>query len=274
MKADRKRQLQAVASLKKRFPFRLGTTSYIIPDDLVPNVECLAPLVDDVELVLFESHEMSNLPDADSIRKLEKLKRQQDLSYTVHLPLDIELGSPEEDVRMQSVEKCRRVIELTVPLDPFAYIVHFHGEMRGRRPAGDMDRWRKALDRSANDLLAAGANPGLLCIETLDYPFEYVSDIVVSNGFSICLDVGHLAFFKYPVPEYLDRYLSGTKVIHLHGNSDGEDHRNIGMLPPGVISTLIERLYLESSKERVLTMEIFGQSDFVQSMEVMREWAE
>ena len=45
--------------------FRIGATSYIIPADILPNVEYLAPQVDDVELVLFETDEYgSNLPDA------------------------------------------------------------------------------------------------------------------------------------------------------------------------------------------------------------------
>jgi len=54
--------------IKDRFPFRLGTTSYIVPADLMPNVVFLSPLVDDVELVLFESDTISNLPDAAVIR--------------------------------------------------------------------------------------------------------------------------------------------------------------------------------------------------------------
>ena len=45
--------------------FRIGTTSYIIPADILPNVEYLAPQVDDVQLVLFETDAYgSNLPDA------------------------------------------------------------------------------------------------------------------------------------------------------------------------------------------------------------------
>jgi hypothetical protein len=37
--------------------FRIGTTSYIIPAGIVPNVAYLAPQVDDVELVMFETDE-------------------------------------------------------------------------------------------------------------------------------------------------------------------------------------------------------------------------
>src|ERR1035437_7731078 len=35
--------------------FRLGVPSYVYPADILPNVKALAPYVDDVELVLFES---------------------------------------------------------------------------------------------------------------------------------------------------------------------------------------------------------------------------
>ena len=54
--------------------FRIGTTSYIIPADILPNVEYLAPQVDDVELVLFETDEYgSNLPDAALCDRLNEL---------------------------------------------------------------------------------------------------------------------------------------------------------------------------------------------------------
>jgi len=49
----------------KPTPFRIGTTSYIIPDEIIPNVRFLAARVEDVELVLFEADEgMNNLPGA------------------------------------------------------------------------------------------------------------------------------------------------------------------------------------------------------------------
>lgn len=99
------------ASLKNRFPFRLGATSYVIPADLKANVAFLADKVDDIELVLFESHEMNNLPDAVTVRALREMADRHDLTYTVHLPLDIWMGHADATVRQQSVDKCLRVIE-------------------------------------------------------------------------------------------------------------------------------------------------------------------
>ncbi len=72
--------------------FRLGTTSYIWPAEIVPNVHRLGPLVDDVELVLFEADDYSNLPDSATVDCLRALADEHDLSYTVHLPLDLTLA--------------------------------------------------------------------------------------------------------------------------------------------------------------------------------------
>ncbi|NTW10257.1 MAG: sugar phosphate isomerase/epimerase, partial [Chlorobiaceae bacterium] len=58
---------------KQRFPFRFGTTSYIIPADIIPNVKFLKEKVDDIELVLFESDEYSNLPSEENIAELVSL---------------------------------------------------------------------------------------------------------------------------------------------------------------------------------------------------------
>jgi hypothetical protein len=77
----------------KKTPFRIGTTSYIIPADILPNAAYLAGKVDDVELVLFEVEEGGgNLPDENTLAQLADIARRNDLTYTVHLPLDLRLG--------------------------------------------------------------------------------------------------------------------------------------------------------------------------------------
>jgi sugar phosphate isomerase/epimerase len=269
-----RRKLSVIKPIKARYPFRLGTTSYILPADLIPNVRFLAPLIDDVELVLFESEEISNLPDPDVIAGLKELKIENRISYTVHLPLDISLGSCDETCRILSVDKCLRIIDVTRPLAPFAYIVHFHGERRGPKPAQNMDCWKKALDLSVRDLLASGVRPELLSVETLDYPFECVYDIVSSHGLSVCLDIGHLAFHGFQINEYIDRYLDQTRVVHLHGFSNGTDHKDIAALPEGVVPMVISTLCSDAGKERILTLEVFGLTDFKKSIEVIRKGTE
>ena len=159
---------------------------------------------------------------------------------------------------------------MTKPLHPIAFIVHFDGEARGKMPAHNVDRWVKTLDRSAAELLLSGVEPDRFCIETLDYPFEHVDHIVFRHGLSICLDVGHLAFYGYPIRDYLDRYLVQSRVIHLHGHVNGVNHKDIGSFDSETLSILMEHLGWADDNDRVLTLEVFGIVAFEASMEIMR----
>jgi hypothetical protein len=74
------------------FPFRLGTTSYIIPAGILPNVHYLADRVQDVELILFDlDGGPSNLPTPDQTAELRQVAAHKHLTYTVHLPLDLRM---------------------------------------------------------------------------------------------------------------------------------------------------------------------------------------
>lgn len=255
---------------KGRFPFRLGTTSYIIPDDLVPNLRFLAGQVDDVELVLFESHEVSNLPDAAAIQALSRLARAHKLSYTVHLPLDTPLGSGDTLTRQRAVAKCRKVFHVTRDLKPFAYILHLHGRQAGRQPAACLDSWRSALRQSLGELLPGGPPPQRICVETLAYPYALVWDLVKEWNLSVCLDIGHILINEYDLEAHLERYGERCRVVHLHGIREGRDHRDIGGLSPATLRSLMERLHV-TDPLRVVTLEVFNRSDFDRSLNVLRE---
>ena len=110
--------------------FRVGSTSYVYPEDILPNVEKLAAGgdVDDVELVLFEVDDgPNNLPGPDIVRRLADLAAQHGLTYTVHLPLDLCLGA-EGGMQHASLVKAERVIKATLPLAPYAFVLHLDGE--------------------------------------------------------------------------------------------------------------------------------------------------
>ena len=259
--------------LKRAFPFRLGTTSYIIPDEILPNLLHLQGRVDDVELVLFESDEFSNLPTPSLGEEIARLGRAAGLTYTVHLPLDTRLGSADETERSVSVGKCRRVIERMAPIRPFAWILHLHGDRRGDPPTEDAPRWIEQNRRSLHELLDGGPAPRRICIETLDYDFGLVAGLVEAFDLSVCLDIGHLLVQGRSVAAHLDRWMQRARVFHLHGvDSEGQDHQHLGHLPGGLLEDLATRLSrLPVFDERVVTMEVFGQNDFERSLGVVAE---
>jgi sugar phosphate isomerase/epimerase len=261
------------ARLKGTFPFRIGTTSYIIPDDILPNLEYLRDRVDDVELVLFESDEFSNLPSPGAVEQIGRLGREANLTYTVHLPLDIRLGSADEAERQASVGKCLRVIERMRPVEPFGWILHLHGEQRGDPPTTDLPRWRSQNRRSLRELLAGGLPRRQLCVESLDYDFDLVAGLVEEFDLSVCLDIGHLLVQRRDVVAHLDRWLDRARVFHVHGvNPEGADHNALDHIPAGILETLAGRLTrLPTGDVRVMTMEIFGQDDFERSRKTVAE---
>jgi len=258
-----------IKSLKNRFPFRLGTTSYIIPADLITNVRFLAPYVDDIELVLFEADDESNLPDEKTIGALNEVARFNHLSYTVHLPLGLLLGAMDDEERRSSVNKALRIVALTSPLNPVAYVVHFEGERRGPLPSENMTGWTKGLRASVADLLDTGIQSHFFCVETLDYPFALVDPVVYEFDLSVCLDIGHILLKGYPLDAYLAKYHDRIRVFHAYFIRENEDHRDLGSLRDSDLALLFGHLQSCRSSPPVLTLEVFDENDFRLSLEVV-----
>ena len=257
-----------------RFPFRLGTSSYIIPDDILPNVRYLAGKVEDIELVLFESDEFSNLPTPEVIAELVALAAEDGLTYSVHLPLDVYLGNPDRAERERSVGKCRRIIDLTEALPKSAFVMHFEaGKGVDINAFSDAERalFVESLADSARMLLdGCGYPPEMFCAENLNYPFELVWPVIEQFGFSVTLDVGHLEYYGFPTAEYLERYLSRTKVLHMHGTTEGRDHNSLAYMRPEALEMVVEALRKAEGEPKVFTLEIFSEADFLSSVETLK----
>ncbi len=251
------------------FPCRIGTTSYIIPADILPNLRFLKNIVDDVELVLFESHEYSNLPSAADVREMGAIAANSGLTFTVHLPLDVLPGAADENERRRSAEKWFRVIDRMAPLDPFGWIVHLNDPPSEDRP--EFGVWQAQCGKTLGDL-AGHIDSKKLCVETLSYDYNWVWPIVQENNCSVCLDIGHLVVNGYNVPACCDAWLHDTRVLHLHGVTEaGRDHVDLSHLDSGLVRDLLSRLKRDSQVPRVLTLEIFFEQDLETSLSILKE---
>jgi sugar phosphate isomerase/epimerase len=252
---------------------RIGTTSYIIPDDILPNVRYLADKVDDIELVLFESEEMSNLPDEKTIRELARLGESHGLSYTVHFPLDIYPGSADPGERRRFMRTVEKIISLTEPLDPFGYVLHLTPESYGTVPSKDIERWTTCLDMSLEMMMSKyEAMRRMFCVETLSYPFSHVYHLVERYDLSVALDIGHIWLMGYSMQANLDLLLPRTRIAHLHGVHDGKDHLGLDKGNPALISQFISALSKQiqtDNRERVLTLEVFSEAELDASLSLL-----
>jgi sugar phosphate isomerase/epimerase len=259
---------------KNNLPFRLGTTSYIWPDDILPNVVQLAPLVDDIELVLFESDEYgSNLPGEDVIAELRRVAQAHGLTYTVHLPLDLRLvGDPlqgsDDDLRHPSLEKARRVIERTRLLDPFAYVVHLDG--KAIQPGVDTDaltQWQSQATRSLKQVAGLAGDAQRVCVENLEnYDPAAFAPVLEAVPASRCVDVGHFWRLRLDPLPHLRQWQARTRVVHLHGIGE-RDHKSLAAMPPDALDSVVKHL-LENTRG-VVTLEVFGVDDFFSSKQAL-----
>jgi sugar phosphate isomerase/epimerase len=254
----------------KALPFRLGTTSYIIPDDILPNVRYLAGWLRDVELVLFEVDDgPSNLPSAEVVAELAHLAAEHDLSYTVHLPLDLRLGE-DGDAQHVSLRKAQRVIEATRALNPWAYVVHLDGRaVRESGPGPARARWQDQSLRALEMAAGWAGDPALLAVENLEgYPLDFLDPIFARAAVSRCVDVGHLWRDGYDALSYLDERLDRARVVHLHGVA-GRDHQSLHHTPLAQRDAVLRRL--QASFRGVATLEIFNQPDLLDSLAAVAE---
>ena len=240
-------------SYKHAYPFKLCTTSYIYPDHIIPNVKMLAPYFDEIELLLFESNPDS-LPTMQQIKELALLAEQYDLSYNVHLPIDISLTDIDPIARSKSVNVIKRICDLTYVLAPSTYTLHLPcGEISFDEES--LKIWHDFAADGIEKLIATGIQSQAISIETLAYPFEWLEEIIKAFKLSVCIDIGHLLVNGFDVKKVFDKHSSNTSIIHLHGVENKKDHISLSKLPLEQIDRIVgilKRYY------GVVSLEVFS----------------
>jgi sugar phosphate isomerase/epimerase len=262
-----------------RFPFKLATTSCIYPDEIVPNVVRLGPFFDEIELVLFESEGPDSIPDPVKIDHLIELSKRHQLGFNIHLPLDLSLGDECGNVRTHGTSITKTVIERTLPLNPSLYTLHLDftnsspPSLQKKGKGGliqekDIEAWQRRVSRSLKDILNNGIEAKRISIETLAYPFEWIDEIVMEFGLSICLDIGHILTHGYDLRHYLEIYLPRTSIIHLHGVHKGSDHLGIEKLPGPDLDLILSAL---GHYYGIVSIEVFSINELKSSLSILED---
>ncbi|MEE9367607.1 MAG: cobamide remodeling phosphodiesterase CbiR [Pontiella sp.] len=261
--------------MKNQFPFRLGTTSFILRDDILPNVHYLKDKVDHIELLVFEPDEQSNYPSPEMVAELNAVAADHDLTYTVHLPIGIHLGTRDILLRKKNVATFLRAIDATRPLNPHAWDLHLEPDEGSQtNPIHDLAAWQDSCFQSLEELKSGGADPLLVGLETLEYPFEYAEPVVNETGFGICLDIGHCWYRGYDEDWFIKTLLPKARSFHLHGFDNVRDHRGLNHVPIQKLKRFINSVAAQPDvADRVVSIEVFGEKHLTPSLEVLHELA-
>lgn len=255
-------------SYKGAYPFKIATTSFIYPDHMLANVEMLGPYVDEIELIFFESAPRDGLPQKAEIEQLSLAAQKFDLTYNVHLPLDIDPGSNDSSTRSRAIKIIQKIIRLTGPLSPSTYTLHLPFDQRSPHKAVIED-WHSRIRQSLGQLLDLDIKGDLFSIENLGYPFEWLDEILTAFDMAVCIDAGHLLHNGFDVHRIFQKYASRTSIFHLHGVKNDRDHVSLENVPQGYSETLTEIL---NQFQGVVSIEVFSYQMLKSSLTCLERW--
>ena len=261
-------------------PFRLGTTSFIYPDQIIPNVKKIGGVFDEIELLVFESLPFKNpasgglaeevIPSAGDVAELKRLGRELDLTYNVHMPVDVSLTASSARDRQKAADMLNRVLECFAPLNPTSHTLHLDMDKGSASPDGiradDIRNW-EARARDGLDLLSA-PHPESICIETLWYDPKQFETIVKDYGLSVCADLGHHFKYGYDPALTFERFPGRIPLIHLHGVDTGltppKDHIGLDRMPDRLFGRVANLL---ASYTGTVSLEVFGLAPLTGSLQ-------
>jgi sugar phosphate isomerase/epimerase len=254
--------MRAVRPLKGAFPFSFGVTSYLYPAGIIPNLRRLRRAADEMELILFEGRDHSNLPSPRDVGRMRRIARRGGMRFNVHLPLDIDVASMDDAVRDASLAAVARIVGLTAPLEPLSYTLHVLKDDRAPREA-----WRA---RVAQALSRIPGPHDRYCVETLAWDLREIADIIADLGYSVCIDIGHLLAGGRDIEDFFSVFAGRIGMIHLHGVRDGKDHQSLAVLDAATRER-ISRAVRGARYAASLCLEVFAIADLAGSRDALVE---
>lgn len=255
------------ACYKGIYPFKLGTTSFIYPDDYVPNVKLLGPFVDEIELLLFESGTAEALFAKPVLDELLQLGRELNLTYNLHLPIDMAISAPDPIQQQFAVDTVIRIIHQLDPLAPSSCTLHIPCTEPNAFDDHAVNAWRDMVYKNLRKIIDGGIPGHALAVETLDYPFEILDDILSDLNLSVCLDVGHVIRYRYDLWTIFSKYCERISIMHLHGVADGQDHLPLEHLPVEFHDPLMRIL---TRFRGTVSLEVFSYPELSASLNTLR----
>jgi len=260
-------------------PFRMGAPSMVFGPGTTENVRRLTDLVDHVEIVLFHTPTLHNIPTPEEMACIREIAADRGLSLSVHLPTCLEIASPDSDRCRASLSMAASLIMqlqhpaihhfiLHIPYDrPTLAAVpgrYFHAE---NRP--DFSGWLSRAKSGLRRLRDRVGPDAPLLVENINYSPALMAPLWQNGDCGFCLDIGHLMLGGESVMSHLIAHLADIREIHLHGVVGHEEHLGLNVLPLERIRRWMDRL-TASDFRGVVNLEVFSPADLAASSEMVR----
>ncbi len=253
-------------SYKKQFPFKIGTTSFILPvkeDNLVSNVKFLRDSFDVIQLLFFGRAYLDEVMSPRILRDLGAIREESGVSYTVHLPSDLELLDPSPGLLAGSIDVIERIMEETASLGIEVYVLHVDRLVHAS-PKVEPDKESINLFHGVIEALEErlGSDVKKIFIENTTYDLTSFAFPLMNGHCGVCMDIGHLLLHRHDFWRFVEIFGPKVGQVHLHGVGGGHDHRALSGLD-AVSEALIVGFLLDAAPEVIL--EVYNLVDLVKS---------
>lgn len=259
----------------------IGAPSMVFGENLLENVGLLAEHVDHIEIILFHTASLHNIPGPKEMRALRKIGKQKDVTYTVHLPDSLEIASSDRSRQKESLELARKLCLELEEIDPKHYVLHVPFTTPTLVPVPnlyfhtgnekDWEGWTKRALESLEMLHEGIGQDNKLLVENINYSPSILEPFWEKGYSQLCLDIGHLMLGQEDVVAIMRRYLHVTRAIHLHGVRGYDEHLSLSILPEKLVHGWLRCLKM-ASYQGLIVLEVFNPQDLAESMDLLLQF--
>jgi len=233
------------------FPWTLAAPSFVWPARVGENCRRLEPLVDEVAVTLFEIQSCLAYTEEDLPRGMASL----DLSYHLHLPLDLPWDDPARAAALAA-----RLVEMTAFVHPRAFVLH--------PPTSP-----HALDRFFQAWEQLGFKVSTLLLENIQgNDLQAIWPVIQESDCGLCLDLGHLLLYDQETILNQEAWLERLKMLHVYGvYQKSSRHGPLSELSSngqGMLRELLRALPANG----VVVLEVFSAGDLFTSLDIFKTW--
>lgn len=258
---------------KNKFPFEIGTTSFIIPnekDNLIENVQYLKNSFDKIQLLYFGKNYLNEVMGDAILKRLFDIKKESGIKYSIHLPLDLNLLDLQARID-KNLEIIQMIFNKTFFLGIDEYILHIdcYKDFKYRKVVLN-DRIHCRMEKILIKLkIFLRENDKKILIENTSYDLNYFQDLIIKYNYNICMDIGHLFKHDLDFNKFLFSFKDRIQMFHLYGFKNGNDHISLNKTGKPVLTEVIK--FLKNYKKSVI-IEVFNQKDLIDSMKCLENY--
>lgn len=252
----------------------------IFGPDLVENVRRLAATVQFVEIVLFQTPDLHNLPSPFEVAELKRIADGEDLRFSVHLPASLEPAASNRRAREQSLADGLEICNNLAELQPAHFVLHLPFSpptlvpdpgfyFCDQTPEKEWARWTTRAMEALVQFQRVLAAPERLLVENINYAPRFLAPFLEADLCRLCLDIGHLLLGREPVAAHLEQFRAWIREIHLHGVVGDEEHLSLKHLPVQRLDKWLRALQ-EQAYRGLITLELFDPVDFQESLKLLQ----